>query len=106
MNAKKRLVTSLIVASIVIVMLVLLTSIGMGITPAAAQSGSCSYIVQSGDTLRTVANSLNVEVEELANGNSISSPEQFKVGMELSIPGCVELWDVAAEPLTMTNAEV
>jgi murein DD-endopeptidase MepM/ murein hydrolase activator NlpD len=45
------------------------------------------YIVQSGDTLNTIAYLFNVSPIDLANANGITNPDQLSVGEHLVIPG-------------------
>ncbi|HIE58274.1 MAG TPA: LysM peptidoglycan-binding domain-containing protein [Anaerolineales bacterium] len=63
----------------------------VSIHPAQAQdtppeSGPV-YIVQSGDTLWTIAQRFGVSMDGLAQANGITDPNQLLVGMRLVIPG-------------------
>ena len=58
--------------------------------PAQAQGISGTmYIVQSGDTLSSIATSFNVDVAALMSANGITDPNQIDVGQQLIIPGIV-----------------
>jgi murein DD-endopeptidase MepM/ murein hydrolase activator NlpD len=61
----------------------------MPIFPVYAQSQSNLpiYIVQSGDTLGTIAQRFGVPLSTLIEVNAISDPNNISVGMELKIPG-------------------
>lgn len=54
---------------------------------AQSQSSLPIYIVQSGDTLGTIAQRFGVPLNTLIEVNSISNPNAISVGMELKIPG-------------------
>jgi murein DD-endopeptidase MepM/ murein hydrolase activator NlpD len=54
--------------------------------PAAAQASGPVYIVQSGDTLWSIATRFNVTIDELIAANSLPS-ENLQVGQQLVIPG-------------------
>ncbi len=62
---------------------------------AAAASGSTSsstsgsptvYVVQSGDTLGSIARRFNTTVAELMRLNSITNPDRISVGQKLTVP--------------------
>lgn len=62
---------------------------------AAAASGSTSsgtsgsptiYVVQSGDTLGSIARRFNTTVAELMRLNSIANPDRINVGQKLTVP--------------------
>ncbi len=56
--------------------------------PASAQTAEGpTYIVQSGDTLSSIAARFNVALEDLMNANNISNPDLLSAGQELVIPG-------------------
>lgn len=59
------------------------------VTPAAAQSQSDLpvYIVQSGDTVGSIAQRFGVPVAELISINVITNPNAIAIGMPLKIPG-------------------
>ena len=48
------------------------------------------YIVQSGDTLESVAKHFYMSVEDLKSLNNISGPEDFYAGLQITVPmpGC------------------
>lgn len=50
-------------------------------------SGSGSYVVQTGDTLFSIARRFNTTVEALATLNNISNPNQIQAGTTLTVPG-------------------
>ena len=45
------------------------------------------YIVQEGDSMWVIAQLFNVSVDDLAQVNQITDPNQLKVSMELKVPG-------------------
>lgn len=47
---------------------------------------SGTYVVKSGDTLSSVADSLNLDWKELAELNKVEPPYALKVGQELKLP--------------------
>ncbi|MDY6873433.1 MAG: peptidoglycan DD-metalloendopeptidase family protein [Chloroflexota bacterium] len=53
----------------------------------AAQSGDPIYLVQSGDTLNSIALRFGVTSEELQSANSITDPNSLAIGQQLVIPG-------------------
>lgn len=56
--------------------------------PAVAQSADGpAYVVQSGDTLSSIAVRFNVTVDELMEANGISDPNLLSAGQQLIIPG-------------------
>ena len=58
------------------------------VSPALAQTANGPvYIVQSGDTLSSIASRFNVALEDLMTANSISDPNLLSAGQELVIPG-------------------
>lgn len=58
------------------------------ISPAAAQTTAGPvYIVQSGDTLSSIAARFNISLIDLMNVNGISDPNLLSAGQELVIPG-------------------
>lgn len=69
--------------------LVILTVLLGGVSPASAQdaTGGPTYIVQSGDTMSSIASRFNITLTELMAANSISDPNLLDVGQELVIPG-------------------
>ncbi len=67
----------------------LILSVLLNVTPGFAQSQTDypTYIVQSGDTLGTIAQRFGVPVNELININALADPNSIAVGMPLKIPG-------------------
>jgi LysM repeat protein len=55
--------------------------------PAAAQASGPIYIVQSGDTLWSIAARFNVTVDELMTANGIANADMLSAGQQLIIPG-------------------
>jgi len=56
-------------------------------SPVAAQASGPIYIVQSGDTLSSIAERFNITVAQLMEANNISDPNLLATGQELVIPG-------------------
>ena len=54
-------------------------------SPEATEAGG-SYVVQSGDTLSSIALEFGTTVEALVEANDIADPDQIAVGQELVIP--------------------
>ena len=46
-----------------------------------------TYVVQSGDTLSSIANTFGITVDDLLSVNDISDPNAISLGTELSVPG-------------------
>ena len=68
--------------------LILLTLVISVVSPVSAQSSDGPiYIVQSGDTLSSIASRFNISVADLMDANGISDPNLLAVGQELVIPG-------------------
>ena len=51
-----------------------------------AAGGPREYVVQPGDTLGGIADSVSVPIEALMNINNISDPDQIRVGQVLKVP--------------------
>lgn len=66
--------------------LLLILLLGSPVT-AAAQDEGPTYIVQSGDTLSSIADRFNITLTDLMNANGISNPDQLSAGQPLVIPG-------------------
>ncbi len=49
-------------------------------------SGGTTYVVQSGDTLQTIAARYGTTWQVIAAANNLSNPNQIQVGMRLTIP--------------------
>jgi murein DD-endopeptidase MepM/ murein hydrolase activator NlpD len=64
---------------------------GAPLTPVqaapAAQSGDPIYLVQSGDTLSSIALRFGVTSDELQTANGITDPNSLAIGQQLVIPG-------------------
>jgi len=54
---------------------------------ASAQTQGPVYIVQSGDSLSSIAARFNVSLTDLMAANNLSDPDQLAAGQELVIPG-------------------
>jgi LysM repeat protein len=54
---------------------------------ATAMAASEKYVVESGDTLFTIASKYGLSVDDLVAANQIPDRDQIKVGQELVIPG-------------------
>lgn len=66
----------------------LLVILLFAVNPAAAQSGNGPiYIVQSGDTLSSIAERFNISLDDLMTANDITDPNLLAVDQELVIPG-------------------
>jgi murein DD-endopeptidase MepM/ murein hydrolase activator NlpD len=55
--------------------------------PVAAQASGPIYIVQSGDTLWSIATRFSLTVDELMAANSLTDPNLLSTGQQLVIPG-------------------
>ena len=53
----------------------------------ALAAASADYVVESGDTLGTIARAHGVSVQEIAEANGIDNPDLIRVGQVLVIPG-------------------
>ena len=51
------------------------------------QGGSPVYIVQSGDTLSSIAARFGVDVDEIQTANGITDPNSLDIGQQLILPG-------------------
>ena len=61
-------------------------------SPVSAQTADGPvYIVQSGDTLSSIAARFNVDLEDLMNANGISNPDLLSAEQELVIPGLEDI---------------
>jgi len=65
----------------------LLSFLMLPFQPAYAQSSGPVYIVQSGDSLYSIASDFNVSVNELITANNITDPNLLAAGQQLTIPG-------------------
>lgn len=54
------------------------------------------YVVQSGDSLFTIAQAFGLSVEELVTANGITDPNALSIGQQLSIPGLEGVMGVLA----------
>jgi LysM repeat protein len=57
------------------------------VLPVQAQGQYPEYVVQSGDTLTSIAEMFGVSVDDLINLNSSIDPNYLSVGARLSVPG-------------------
>ena len=57
------------------------------VEPALAQSGGPVYIVQSGDTLSSIATSFNVSINDIVAANPALDPNVISAGQQIVIPG-------------------
>ena len=55
-------------------------------TPSSPPSGP-TYIIQSGDTLSSIADRFNVSLNDLMSANNITDPNTIQAGQQLVIPG-------------------
>jgi murein DD-endopeptidase MepM/ murein hydrolase activator NlpD len=69
------------------ILIFLIALILMVTQPAAAQASGPVYIVQSGDTLWSIAVRFNLTLDELMTANSGVDPNLLSAGQELVIPG-------------------
>ena len=71
--------------------LILLVSILYAAQPAFAQTSTPvsgpMYIIQSGDTLSSIADRFNVSLNDLMSVNNITDPNTIQAGQQLIIPG-------------------
>jgi murein DD-endopeptidase MepM/ murein hydrolase activator NlpD len=67
--------------------LLFIYSVGFIIQPVSAQSSGPVYIVQSGDTLYSIAVRFNITVNDLIAANPSVDPNALAVGQQLVIPG-------------------
>src|SRR5271157_4924325 len=71
--------------------LILLISILYAAQPAFAQTptpvSGPTYIIQSGDTLSSIADRFNVSLNDLMSANDITDPNTIQAGQQLVIPG-------------------
>jgi len=59
--------------------------------PVAAQANGPVYIVQSGDTLSSIAARFGVSIDDLMSANGIADPNLLSAGQQLVIPGLEEI---------------
>src|SRR5271157_1551267 len=71
--------------------LILMISILYAAQPAFAQTSTPvsgpMYIIQSGDTLSSIADRFNVSLNDLMSVNNITDPNTIQAGQQLIIPG-------------------
>jgi len=72
-----------------ILILILLISLLLPLKPVAAQSEPVLpvYVIESGDTLYTVAYRFGVELNDLISANNFEDPDNLKIGDQVKIPG-------------------
>jgi murein DD-endopeptidase MepM/ murein hydrolase activator NlpD len=56
-------------------------------TPPSALPSGPTYIIQSGDTLSSIADRFNISLSDLMTANSITDPNTIQAGQQLVIPG-------------------
>jgi LysM repeat protein len=54
--------------------------------PSASVAGAREYVVQSGDTLSSIAQELGITVDAIVAANGITDPSLIRVGQRLTIP--------------------
>ena len=70
------------------IIIIFLLSTLISSKPVYAQEASGPvYIVQSGDSLSSIAEFFSVSINELMSANGISDPNQLDAGQQLIIPG-------------------
>jgi len=60
------------------------------ILPPVDPGYGCTYVVQPGDTLASIAYQLGVSMHELIYTNNIVNPDLIFVGQVLALPGCAQ----------------
>ena len=73
--------------------------------PASTEGGLREYVVQPGDTLGGIADSVSVPIEALMDVNNISDPDQIEVGQVLTVPNPSRRSPGDSRPDTYTVAE-
>ncbi len=63
--------------------------------PSANQ---CTYTVQPGDWLSSIANQKNISVNDLMSANSLNDPNLLYVGQVLQLPGCANAQQPPPQP--------
>jgi LysM repeat protein len=71
--------------------------------PPTAPPADCTYVVQPGDTLGSIAQYYGTTVAELASLNSISNPNVIYAGQVLQLPGCSTAPPPTVEPPIATT---
>lgn len=57
------------------------------VAPTAAAASGRTYVVQSGDSLLSIANQFNVSLKQILNANpEMTNPDNLAIGQELKIP--------------------
>ncbi|MCA9907174.1 MAG: LysM peptidoglycan-binding domain-containing protein [Anaerolineae bacterium] len=51
-----------------------------------ANTGTTTYVVQTGDTLFSIAQTFGITVQDIINANSLANPDRLDVGQSLIIP--------------------
>lgn len=69
------------------IFLLFILIVSFTVQPASAQSSGPVYIVQSGDTLYSIAVRFNISVNDLIAANPSVDPNALAVGQQLVIPG-------------------
>ena len=71
--------------------------------PIARPPADCSYVVQPGDTLGTIARRYGTTVSALASLNNISNPNLIYPGQVLLLPGCATTPPPPTQPPATTT---
>ena len=83
-----RLTRSGKLVSLIMVLAMLLGALpGVALAAEPAQSCTPNYTVKSGDTLSSIAFNNNVNWQDIASANNLSSPYVLTIGQALCIPG-------------------
>jgi murein DD-endopeptidase MepM/ murein hydrolase activator NlpD len=70
----------------------------------ATPPGGYTHIIESGESLRSIARKYDVAVADIIDSNNISSPDRIFVGQKLVIPGASKAAPVAANDLAPKTA--
>jgi murein DD-endopeptidase MepM/ murein hydrolase activator NlpD len=70
-----------------LILLALIFNLLFSVQPVSAQASGPVYIVQTGDTLSSIAQRFNVTVADLMSANNLSDPNLLAAGQQLVIPG-------------------
>jgi murein DD-endopeptidase MepM/ murein hydrolase activator NlpD len=74
--------------SLIMVLAMLMGALpGVALAAEPAQSCTANYTVKSGDTLSSIAANNNVNWQDIASANNLSSPYVLTIGQALCVPG-------------------